>query len=83
MNGLGKRNRERLEAACQELLNRRGLATYTTIKRIMAGIDSDTKKPRPTVPAASTRKRHNDATVGPDVFVRDAQGHFKVVGLVA
>jgi len=49
----------------------------------MAGIDSDTKKPRPTVPAASTRKRHNDATVGPDVFVRDAQGHFKVVGLVA
>jgi hypothetical protein len=38
----------------------------------MAAIDSDTKKPRPPSPAASTRKRGGDATVGPDVFVRDA-----------
>lgn len=72
LNGLGKRNRERLEAACQELLNRHGQATYTTLKRIMAGIDSDTKKPRSPSPAASTRKRSGAATVGPDVFVRDA-----------
>ncbi len=54
LNGLGKRNRERLEAACQELLNRHGQATYTTLKRLIAGIDSDTKKPRPTTPAALT-----------------------------
>lgn len=72
LNGLGKRNRERLEAACQELINRRGHPTYTTLKRIMAGIDSDTNKQRAPIPAASTRKRHGDVTVGPDVFVRDA-----------
>lgn len=71
LNGLGKQNRERLEAACQELVNRGGHATYTTLKRLMAGIDSDTKKPRPVAPAASTRKRGGDAAVGPDVFVRD------------
>lgn len=72
LNGLGKRNRQRLEAACQELLNRRGQATYTTLKRIMAAIDSDTKKPRAVAPAASTRKRSGDITASPDVFVRDA-----------
>lgn len=73
LNGLGNRNRERLEAACQELVNRSGHATYTTLKRIMASISTDADKPRPRVPAASTRKR---GTVtfepGPDVFVRDA-----------
>ena len=72
LNGLGKQNRERLEAACQELVNRSGLATYTTLKRIMAAIDSDTKKPRPVTRAASTRKRGGDVATGPDVFVRDA-----------
>ncbi len=72
LNGLGKQNRQRLEAACQELLNRRGQATYSTLKRIMAAIDSDTKKPRPAVPAASNRKRHGDPAAGPDVYVRDA-----------
>lgn len=72
LNGLGKRNRERLEAACQELVNRRGHPTYTTLKRLMAGIDSDAKKPRAVTPAASTRKRASGVTFGPDVFVRDA-----------
>ena len=72
LGGLGKQNRERLEAACRELINRGGQATYTTLKRIMAGIDSDTKKPRPVAPAASTRKRGSDVAAGPDVFVRDA-----------
>lgn len=72
LNGLGKRNRQRLEAACQELVNRHGQATYTTLKRIMASIDSDTKKPRSVTPAASTRKRSGATVVGPDVFVRDA-----------
>lgn len=72
LNGLGKQNRERLEAACQELVNRRGYATYTTLKRIMAGIDSDSKKPRTVRSAASTRKRSSDIAASPDVFVRDA-----------
>lgn len=72
LNGLGKRNRERLEAACQELVNRGGWPSYTTLKRLMAGIDSDAKIPQPVRPAASTRKRANGQTLGPDVFVRDA-----------
>ncbi|MFT4157334.1 MAG: IS21 family transposase [Microbacterium sp.] len=75
LSGLGKQNRERLEAACQELINRGGQATYTTLKRIMASIDSDTKKPRPVAPAASTRKRSSGKVTfspSPDVFVRDA-----------
>jgi transposase len=82
LNGLGKRNRERLEAACQELLNRRGQATYTTLKRIMAGIDSDQKKPRPVAPAASTRKRSGGKVAfspSSDVFVRDAS-HYATGG---
>ena len=80
LGGLGKRNRERLEAACQELLNRGGRATYTTLKRLMAAIDSDTKKPRPVTPAASTRKRGGGSPAepaGPDVYVRDAS-HYEI-----
>jgi hypothetical protein len=82
LSGLGKSNRERLEAACQELLNHRGQATYTTLKRLMAAINSDAKKPRKITPAASTRKR-NGATrnggsdLGPDVYVRDAS-HYEL-----
>lgn len=72
LNGLGKQNRERLDAACQELLNRGEHPTYMALKRILASIDSDTKKPTPVVPAASTRKRTGGAVLGPDVFVRDA-----------
>lgn len=78
LSGLGDRNRERLEAACQELVNRSGYATYTTLKRIMAAIGSDADKPRPHTPAASTRKRGGGA-VGPDVFVRDAS-HYETDG---
>lgn len=77
LNGLGKSNRERLEAACQELLNLGGQATYTTLKRLMAAINSDAKKPRPLTPAGSTRKRSSQgggaaSEPGPDVYVRDA-----------
>ncbi len=71
LNGLGKRNRERLEAACQELVNRGGHPTYTTLKRLMTAIDSNATKPRPVTPAASTTKRGGGAVGGPDVFVRD------------
>lgn len=83
LSGLGKANRSRLEAACQELLNNHGQASYTTLKRLMAAINSDANKPRKITPAASTRKRSgaNDAGpagaagaagLGPDVYVRDA-----------
>lgn len=82
LNGLGKSNRERLEAACQELLNLGGQATYTTLKRLMAAINSDAKKARPITPAASTRKRSSQRGVtsselGPDVYVRDAS-HYEL-----
>lgn len=68
---LGKRNTARLEAACQELLNRGAVATYTTIKRIMAAITSDTKAPQPhrPVPQATPMLTREP---GPDVFVREA-----------
>ncbi|WP_198416613.1 IS21 family transposase [Cryobacterium ruanii] len=75
LDGLGKNNRERLEAACQELVNRSAHPTYSTLKRLMAAIDSDAKKPRPMVPAASTRKHVSTVVFHdtmPDVYVRDA-----------
>lgn len=72
LSGLGARNRERLEAACQELINRAAHPTYTTLKRLMAAIDSDTAKPRIPVAAASTRKHGPAPAPGPDVYVRDA-----------
>ncbi|MBB2997509.1 IS21 family transposase, partial [Paeniglutamicibacter cryotolerans] len=37
--GLGKRNRTRLEAACQQVVNQHGYPTYTTLKRVMAGLN--------------------------------------------
>ncbi|TFB84295.1 hypothetical protein E3O44_15795 [Cryobacterium algoricola] len=57
------------------LLNRRAHPTYSTLKRLVAAIDRDARKPRPVVPAPSTRKRvspfvFRDTT--PDVNVRDA-----------
>lgn len=72
LGGLGKKNRDRLEAACQELINRGGYATYTTLKRLMAGINSDRDKPRPVTPAASTGKPRAAASLGAEVYVRDA-----------
>ena len=53
---LGKRSRQRLEAACQVLLNQNSAGSYSVLKRVMATIDSDGKAPRPVVPAAATRK---------------------------
>ncbi|MDY7540985.1 IS21 family transposase [Cryobacterium sp. 5B3] len=80
LDGLGKNNRQRLDAACQELLNRHGHPTYTTLKHLMATIDSDAKKPKPLIPAASTRKRGSTVVfrdTGPDVYVRDAS-HYEI-----
>lgn len=85
LSGLGKSNRERLEAACQALVNNGSQASYTTLKRLMAAINSDAKKPRKITPAASTRKRSNIADagavggveLGPDVYVRDAS-HYEL-----
>ncbi|WP_098731933.1 hypothetical protein [Brevibacterium epidermidis] len=79
LSGLGKKNKTRLEAACQELLNRGGYPTYTTLKRLMAAIDSDQKVPAPIRPAASTRKHSERGVLGPDVYVRDAS-HYDLPG---
>ena len=79
LGGLGKKNRQRLEAACGELLARGGYPTYTTLKRLMAAIDSDAKAPRTIRPAASTRK-HTESQgddPGPEVYVRDAS-HYEI-----
>ena len=56
LDGLGKHNKVRLEAACQQIIDAGMTPSYTAIKRLMAVIDSDTKKPAPRRPAASTRK---------------------------
>jgi hypothetical protein len=75
LDGLGKNNRERLEAACPDLVNRKAHPTYSTLKRLMAVIDSDAKKHRSVSPAASTRKRCSTVAFRDtlsDVYVRDA-----------
>lgn len=61
---LGKSKKQKLEAACQQLINMRGYATYSTLKRLMAAIDSDEKKQDPVRAAASNRK--NTPTGGAD-----------------
>ncbi|MEW1982079.1 IS21 family transposase [Citricoccus sp. NPDC079358] len=79
LESLGKRNKQRLEAACQVLLDTgQGPGTYSTIKRIMATIDSDTKKPRTVIPAAATRKPAAGTDPGPAaaVHVRSAD-HYR------
>ncbi|WP_205753888.1 hypothetical protein [Arthrobacter nitrophenolicus] len=81
LESLGKRNKARLEAACQVLLDTgQGPGTYSTIKRIMATIDSDTKKPRTVTPAAATRKPASGADPGAGiqtaVHVRSAE-HYR------
>lgn len=71
LNTLGKRNKPRLEAACQELLNRGGYPTYTTLKRILGGITSDAQAPARPRRAPATRKPPPLREPGPDVFIRD------------
>ncbi|HQZ84180.1 MAG TPA: IS21 family transposase, partial [Actinomycetota bacterium] len=70
---LGKKNKQKLEAACQQLLNMGAHPTYSTLKRLTAGITSDQQKPPPIIPAASNRKNTADPTTeAPGVFVRGA-----------
>ena len=70
---LGKKNKQKLEAACQQLLNIGAHPTYSTVKRLMAGIDSDQQKPAPVRAAASNRKNTQDPQAQPPgVFVRGA-----------
>lgn len=69
---LGKRNKQRLEAACQVLLNQQGVGSYSTIKRIIAGLDSDAKTQPPVIPAARTTKTTTATNAGSGVQVRSA-----------
>ena len=70
---MGKKNKQKLEAACQQLLNMGAHPTYSTLKRLTAGITSDQQKPPPIIPAASNRKNTADPTTeAPGVFVRGA-----------
>lgn len=55
LSALGK-NKPKLEAACQQLLNISASATYSTIKRLMASLNSDERKPAPLRAAANTTK---------------------------
>lgn len=82
LEGLGRKNRAQLEAASQQLLNRGGYATYSTLKRIMAAINSESDNPGPSSPAASTTKRQTvggSQQLGADVYVRDAS-HYDTTG---
>jgi transposase len=73
---LGK-TRAKLEAASQQLLNMRGTPSYSTLKRLMASIDSEQRKPTPPRAAASTSKATTTATTPNDgVLVRDA-AHYR------
>ncbi len=86
LESLGKRNKARLEAACQVLLDTgQGPGSYSTLKRIMATIDSDAKRPGPKTPAAATRKPAAGVDLDPgtaaavhvrsaDHYRRDGQG---------
>ena len=53
---LGKKNKQKREAACQQLINMRGYPTYSTLKRLMAPIACDQNKPARVRAAASNRK---------------------------
>jgi transposase len=60
---LGK-NKQKLEAACQQLLNMRGSATYSTIKRLIATTSSDQQIPPPARAAASNTKNEQAHDAG-------------------
>lgn len=53
---LGRKNKQKLEVACRQLVDMRGYPTYSMIKRLMAAIASDQATPAPVRAAASNRK---------------------------
>jgi len=69
---LGKSNKQRLESACQQMINQQGYPTYTTLKRIMATITGDKQRTVPLVAAASNKKTAATGATPPDVLVRGA-----------
>lgn len=69
---LGKNNKQRLESACQEVINQQGYPTYTTLKRIMATITSDNRRAHRLVPAASNKKNAPGSVDLPGVLIRGA-----------
>lgn len=72
LGNLGK-NKQKLEAACQQLLNMRGFATYSIIKRLIASTSSDQQKPAPVRAAASnTKSEHADVTGSHGALLRGA-----------
>lgn len=56
LDGVGKNDKQRLEAACQHALNAEIAPSFTTLKRLMASIDTDAKRPGVPRPAGSNRK---------------------------
>lgn len=79
LTGLGKKNKARLEAASQQMLNLNGYPTYSALKRIMAAIGSDSQVSGPPVPAASNEKNLILDLSMPGVMVREAD-HYKIGG---
>jgi len=80
LESLGKKNHARLEAACQALLNMGGYPSYSALKRLIAGINSDAEKPAPLRAAASNLKptTADDVAVGVGISIRGAD-YYKAV----
>lgn len=75
LSTLGKNQKQKLEAACQQLSNMHGYPTYSTLKRLMVSIASEKDKPAPPRPAASNQKNTPSTDAQPDsasVMVRGA-----------
>lgn len=71
LDSLGRNNKARLEAACQQVLNLNMVPTYTTIKRVMGGLTTDAQAPAPRKASVNTIKPES---TGPNtqIYVRDS-----------
>ena len=70
-----KKNKQRFEAACQEIIKQHGYPTYTTFKRVLATINGDQQQPQPLIPAASDKESTLVNEALPDILVRKASCH--------
>ncbi|MGR6902716.1 IS21 family transposase [Glutamicibacter creatinolyticus] len=70
LDSLGRNNKARLEAACQQVLNLNMVPTYTTIKRVMGGLKTDAQAPVPRKASVNTSKPAGAVSTG-QVYVRD------------